>query len=64
MRSVSGYLADDGRFFTDKKEAEAYERLLAMDSYIADFLRTRYDKRSSIEDTLRDWERFKHEAIK
>ena len=27
MRNVSGYLTDDGKFFTDKKEAENHERL-------------------------------------
>ena len=27
MRNVSGYLTEDGKFFQDKKEAEAHERM-------------------------------------
>ena len=34
MRNVSGYLTDDGRFFQDKKEAEAHERLLGVNTLI------------------------------
>lgn len=64
MRNVSGYLTDDGQFFQDKKLAEAHEKLLAMDTYIAEFARTKYDKKSDIENTLREWEKFKQEAIK
>ena len=38
MRNVSGYLTDDGKFFADKKEAEAHERMTSMNKHIDNFV--------------------------
>lgn len=64
MRNVSGYLTDDGRFFQDKKEAEAHERFLSVNNLIEEFVRDKYDKADSIQDTLRAWEKYKQDAMK
>lgn len=64
MRNVSGYLTDDGRFFQDKKEAEAHERFLSVNNLIDEFVRDKYRKGDAIEDTLRAWEKYKQDAIK
>jgi dsDNA-binding SOS-regulon protein len=61
---VSGYLTDDGRFFQDKKEAEAHEKFLSVNNLIDEFVRDKYDKKDTIENTLRAWERYKQEAMK
>ena len=45
MRNVSGYLTDDGRFFQDKKEAEAHERLALTTQRINKFVET--DRKST-----------------
>lgn len=64
MRNVSGYLTDDGRFFTDKKEAEAHEKFLGVNALIDEFVRDKYRKADTIEDTLRAWEKYKQDAMK
>lgn len=64
MRNVSGYLTDDGRFFQDKKEAEAHERFLSVNNLIDEFVRDKYRKGDAIEDTLRAWEKYKQDAMK
>lgn len=64
MKNVSGYLTDDGRFFQDKKAAEAHERFLSVNSIIDEFVRDRYVKTLQIEDTLREWEKYRTEAMK
>lgn len=61
MRNVSGYLTDDGRFFQDKKEAEAHERLLGVNRLIEDFVRDEYVKTDPIATTLQAWEKYKTE---
>jgi uncharacterized protein YutD len=63
MRNVSGYLTDDGRFFQDKKEAEAHERMNAMNKYIEDFCNIN-SLDVKFEETLRDWENYKKEKMK
>ena len=64
MKNVSGYLTDDGQFFQDKKQAEAHERFLSVNTIIDEFVRDVYDKKDSIEDTLRKWEKYKQDAMK
>ncbi len=64
MRNVSGYLTDDGRFFQDKKEAEAHERFLSVNNLIDEFVRDKYRKGDAIEDTIRAWEKYKQDAMK
>lgn len=64
MRNVSGYVTDDGKFFEDKKQAEAHERLLSVGKYIDEFVRMRYDQKTPINETLRQWEKYKAEAAK
>lgn len=64
MRNVSGYLTDDGRFFQDKKEAEAHERFLSVNNLIDEFVRDKYSKGDAIEDTIRAWEKYKQDAMK
>jgi dsDNA-binding SOS-regulon protein len=64
MRNVSGYLTDDGRFFQDKKEAEAHERFLSINNLIEEFVRDKYTKVDPIQDTLRAWEKYKQDAMK
>ena len=64
MKNVSGYLTDDGRFFQDKKEAEAHERLAMTTQRINKFVETYYDGSSQVVDALQHWERYKTEAAK
>lgn len=64
MRNVSGYLTDDGRFFQDKKEAEAHERLLGVNKLIEEFVARKWTKGDNIEDLLQAWERYKAEMAK
>jgi hypothetical protein len=64
MRNVSGYLTDDGRFFQDKKEAEAHERLLGVNKLIEQFVAMKWTKGDNIEDSLQAWERYKTEMSK
>lgn len=64
MRNVSGYLTDDGRFFQDKKEAEAHERFLSVNTLIDEFVRDKYVKTDPVQDTLRSWEKYKQDAMK
>ena len=64
MRNVSGYLTDDGRFFQDKKEAEAHERFLSVNTLIDEFVRDKYIKTDPVQDTLRSWEKYKQDAMK
>lgn len=64
MRNVSGYLTDDGKFFQDKKEAEAHERLLGVNKLIEEFVARKWSKGDDIEMSLQAWERYKAEAAK
>ena len=64
MRTVSGYLTDDGRFFQDKKEAEAHERLLGVNKLIEQFVAMKWSKGDNIELSLQAWERYKTEMSK
>ena len=64
MRNVSGYLTDDGRFFQDKKEAEAHERLLGVNKLIEQFVQMKWSKGDSIDESLQAWERYKAEMAK
>jgi dsDNA-binding SOS-regulon protein len=64
VRNVSGYLTDDGRFFQDKKEAEAHERFLSVNTLIDEFVRDKYIKTDPVQDTLRSWEKYKQDAMK
>lgn len=64
MRNVSGYLTDDGKFFSDKKEAEAHERLMGINKLIEDFLRFEYDKTMTMTIALQAWEKYKTEKTR
>ncbi len=64
VRNVSGYLTDDGRFFQDKKEAEAHERLLGVNKLIEEFVARKWSKGDGIADSLQAWERYKAEMNK
>ena len=65
MRNVSGYLTEDGKFFQEKKEAEAHEKLLGVSKMIGAFVRDVYDEKNrDIVDTLQSWERYKVEMSK
>ncbi len=59
MRNVSGYLTDDGRFFQDKKEAEAHEKLLGVNRLIEKFVRDNWVKVDPIDKVLQAWEKYK-----
>lgn len=63
MRNVSGYLTDDGKFFQEKKEAEAHERFMSINKYIDEFVRIQYEEKKPIGETLRAWEKYKAEVI-
>jgi hypothetical protein len=62
MRNVSGYLTDDGRFFQDKKEAEAHERMTMTTQRIAKFADTYYGSAKQIVDALTHWEQHRMET--
>ena len=64
MRNVSGYLTDDGRFFQDKKEAEAHEKLLGVNRLIEEFIRDNWVKLDPIDKTLQAWEKYKADKQK
>jgi hypothetical protein len=64
VRNVSGYLTDDGRFFQDKKEAEAHERLLGVNKLIEQFVQMKWSKGDNIAESLQAWERYKAEMNK
>lgn len=65
MRNVSGYLTDDGKFFQDKKEAEAHERSLGVVKLIEAFLRENLNlKTTPMDSVLQQWERYKTEMTK
>jgi dsDNA-binding SOS-regulon protein len=61
---VSGYLTEDGRFFQEKKEAEAHEKLLGVNKMIDSFVHIKYVKTDDIVETLQSWERYKMEMSK
>ena len=64
MRNVSGYLTDDGKFFQDKKEAEAHERMAMTTQKINKFVETHYDNNIKIADALTHWENYRLENSK
>jgi hypothetical protein len=64
MRNVSGYLTDDGRFFQDKKEAEAHERMAMTTMRINKFVETYYDGAPKLVDALMHWENYRAENNK
>jgi hypothetical protein len=64
MRNVSGYLTDDGRFFQDKKEAEAHERMAMTTQRINKFVETFYDGNPKTADALMHWEKYRMENNK
>ena len=64
MRNVSGYLTDDGVFFSDKKEAEAHERMASMARHIRSFVNMHYNNSEQVVDTLLAWEKYRSEATK
>jgi hypothetical protein len=64
MRNVSGYVTDDGKFFEDKKQAEQHEKLLSVGKYIDEFVRVRYNSKDTMNETLRQWEKYKTEVTK
>lgn len=64
MRNVSGYLTEDGKFFQEKKEAEAHEKLLGVNKMIESFVRNTYEKTQPIVLTLQAWEKYKMEMSK
>ena len=64
MRNVSGYLTDDGRFFQDKKEAEAHERMAITTMRINKFVETYYDGNIKTADALMHWEQYRAENNK
>jgi hypothetical protein len=66
MRNVSGYLTDDGKFFTDKKEAEAHERLALMDKHIENFIKMNHpgNNEGVFGEVLRKWEKYRAEVTK
>lgn len=59
MRNVSGYLTDDGQFFTDKKEAEKHEQMQSMTKHIETFVNAEYNGDKTIVDKLLHWERYR-----
>ena len=61
MRNVSGYLTDDGKFFQDKKEAEAHERIAMTTQRINKFVETYYEGNIKVADALQHWEKYKTE---
>jgi hypothetical protein len=65
MRNVSGYLTDDGRFFQDKKEAEAHERMAMTTQRINKFVEIHYaDDYVKIAEALMHWEQYRAENNK
>jgi hypothetical protein len=65
MRNVSGYLTDDGRFFQDKKEAEAHERMAMTTQKINKFVEIYYaDNYVKVAEALTHWENYRLENNK
>ena len=64
MRNVSGYLTDDGKFFSDKKEAEAHERMANMTKHIASFVDMYYKGNDQFHAILQNWEKYRAEVTK
>ena len=64
MRNVSGYLTDDGKFFSDKKEAEAHERMASMNKHIFNFVDIHHKGSQQIIDCLQHWEKYRAEVTK
>jgi hypothetical protein len=66
MRNVSGYLTDDGKFFQDKKEAEAHERTNAMNQHIENFIRINHSGNNEgvFGEMLRKWEAYRKDVLK
>ena len=64
MRNVSGYLTDDGKFFSDKKEAEAHERMTSMTKHIVTFVHDNLHGQDKMVDILQDWEKYRAELNK
>ena len=65
MRNVSGYLTDDGRFFQDKKEAEAHERMAMTTQKINRFVEIYYaDNYVKVAEALTHWENYRLENNK
>lgn len=64
MRNVSGYLTDDGQFFTDKKEAEAHERLISMSKHISVFVANQTDGAFGNIEMIKAWEKYRAEVTK
>ena len=64
MRNVSGYLTDDGKFFSDKREAEAHERMANMTKHIANFVDMYHKSDKELPDILQAWEKYRAEVTK
>ena len=64
MRNVSGYLTDDGKFFQDKKEAEAHERMAMTAQRITKFVELHYKSDQKLTDVLSHWENYRMESSK
>ena len=64
MRNVSGYLTDDGKFFSDKKEAEAHERLISMTKHIVTFVQENLHGQEKMIEILQAWEKYRAEVTK
>ena len=64
MRNVSGYLTEDGKFFTDKKEAEAHERMANTNKRIQAFVDESYEGDPDIGFALQKWEIYRLEKDK
>lgn len=65
MRNVSGYLTEDGKFFQDKKEAEAHERMAMTTQKINKFVEIYYaDNYVKVAEALTHWENYRLENNK
>jgi hypothetical protein len=64
MRNVSGYLTDDGKFFSDKREAEAHERMFTMNKHIENFINIQYAGSKEKLVCLQEWEKYRLEVTK
>ena len=64
MRNVSGYLTDDGKFFTDKKEADAHERMASMNKHIKAYVDNYYNGDPEFIEEILAWEKYRTEVTK
>ena len=64
MRNVSGYLTDDGKFFADKKEAEAHERMTSINKHIDNFVEMYHKGNDQLVAVLQAWEKYRAELNK